>query len=116
MAQRKSRPLTPGDSRPAATTLVKTFSKIRGTDAMTVGRTSPRFSMSLSMLSANAMGWPRRYQAALSTWAKLWASGRKISSSSSASTRAIWAVALASKAQFPWVSTTPLGGPVVPEV
>ena len=49
-------------------------------------------------------------------WAKLWAKGRNSITESSAFISPIWAAMVASKAQLPWVSCTPFGFPVVPEV
>ena len=93
-----------------------TFSNTRGTLQMKCGETSRRFSGSRSMLSANAVVRPSRIPRKHSIRAKECASGRNrrcVSPSRTPVTRAI----MSSAARwFPWVCTTPFGGPVVPDV
>ena len=68
------------------------------------------------MTPSIAVGTPMRMKSTCSTLAKEWASGRKRSCLSVGLRTFIWAHASASAIQLSWVSITPLGLPVVPEV
>ena len=109
--------MTPGAGSALACTPAKTFSKTRGTDGRMVGCVSARFATSLSTDSAKIISKPMPSHAALTTCAKECASGRNSITESSGTIGAQRARrACASYAQFPCVSITPLGSPVVPEV
>jgi hypothetical protein len=71
----KTRHLTAPPSFAPVTTLLKTFSKMRGTAATKVGRTVARFGTMRSRRPSTAVGTPMRMMAASSTLPKLWDSG-----------------------------------------
>ena len=83
---------------------------------MKVGRTSCKFGTIWAMLSANAVTTPREIAIHSRILAKMCASGRNRSCSSSEERRRQDSSDSHSKQMFLWVRTTPLGGPVVPDV
>ena len=83
---------------------------------MTVGWVAARLSASSSIEPSMAVGTPMRRKATSSTLAKEWASGRNRNCLSSGRQQADLLDRLASYTQLAWVSITPLGLPVVPEV
>ena len=68
------------------------------------------------MTPSTAVATPARMKATSSTLAKEWARGRKRSCLSSGWSTPMSVMDSASKSQLSWVSMTPLGLPVVPEV
>lgn len=83
---------------------------------MTVGRTAARLATRSSMTPSIAVATPRRMKRTSSTLPNEWASGRKRSCLSVGPRMFRSASVSASKSQLSWVSITPLGLPVVPEV
>ena len=83
---------------------------------MKCGRVSGRFSRSLSMLSAKAVQSPRWTPMNDSSRAKEWARGRKRRCTLPSAILVVWAADSRAEMWLPCVCTTPLGGPVVPEV
>jgi hypothetical protein len=117
MAQEKSAALRPPASVAACTTLAWTFSKMRGTAQTKVGLKRPRFSTSRSMRPSTTVGKPMRSWAVPIILPKLWASGSQKSWEQSWWSRMPdSSMAADCSTQQAWVSSTPLGGPVVPEV
>lgn len=120
LSNRPSRPSVSAARRAAR----NTFSKTYGTASTNVGRNAARSGSSASALSAD--WWPsftRPRTAAISTMRlKTCASGRNSSVDASrpdserkTGSQCLTSVS-ASKMKLPWVSTQPLGRPVVPDV
>ncbi len=83
---------------------------------MIVGRTTARLATRSSTTPSIAVATPRRMKVISSTLPKEWASGRKRSCLSVGPRMFSSAMDSPSKIQLSWVSITPLGLPVVPEV
>ena len=98
------------------TALLRTFSKMRGTPARKVGRICPRFSTSFSTRPSTAVQKPIRSCAASSTLPRECASGTQRYWRSSMDRMPSASMDSPSNTQQSWVSSTPLGWPVVPEV
>ena len=91
--------------------------KIRGTLNRMVGRTSPKLSTNFSMDSATAMAEPEaKRQCSSQVWPKEWAQGRNETEMSPVSMVKLSMTPLMLETMLPWLSRTPLGLPVVPEV
>ena len=82
-----------------------------------MGRISRKSSISVCTLSAMPMAAPRLMIVCSSaTCPNECAQGRKLQVTSSSSIGNIWCAALTLETKLPWLSTTPLGLAVVPEV
>jgi len=100
-----------------ASTLFRTFSKIRGTAQTKVGRSAARLSTSFSTRPSTAVTKPIRSCAVPIIFPNEWASGSQKSCRAPAWSRIPDRCTESDCAtQAEWVSSTPFGRPVVPEV
>ena len=117
IAHRKTAAFAAPPSRAFCRTFAYTFSKIRGTAQTKVGRVAARFSTILSTRPSTAVGNPIRSCAVPIIFPKTWASGSQKNWNGSG-----WfrnpesSIAFDCATQAAWVSSTPFGRPVVPEV
>ena len=94
-----------------------TFSKMRGTDGSTVGLMTPSSgTICVASPPQNAIVAPTSTQSAWMSWAKTWASGRNRYTTSPSPNSAMSTAARRPAANPLFVSTTPFGRPVVPDV
>jgi len=89
---------------------------MRGTLAMKVGRTSTRLSLILAIPSENQVAQPARIGAQAISRPSTWASGTNRYCISVARMSMARTALHTPAVKLRWVSTTPLGVPVVPEV
>ena len=91
-------------------------SRMRGTAVKKCGRTSGRMTGMSSSLSTNHTGVPADRYTYTTMRSKIWLSGRKLTAITSGPTGTIASTDLTLLTIFAWVSMTPLGWPVVPDV